>query len=471
MKKFKKLAGLLLAMIMVMAMAVTSFAAGTGKITVENTVAGAEYKIYRIFDLESYAGSGETDAHSYKVNSDWTAYFADSAEGLSYFDVDANGYVTAKSGVDFSEFATKALTYAETNSIAAVDTKTSTGSDLEFSGLDLGYYLIDSSVGALCALTTTDPEATVIEKNANPTLVKQVQEGTTWGTENDASIGDTVKFQATITVQGLANSYVMHDTMDSALDFTTVTEVKKGDTVCVESTDYEVVTSPTDSCTFEIKFTDSFCTGLKSGDVITVSYEATLNDTAVAKTAIENKANLSYKDHNNTDKTTTESKTETFTWEMPVLKYGNGDISKVLAGAKFSLYTDESCTNIIKFTDKTGNTYQYDKAGTVTEITTDDTGKFILTGLDAGTYYLKETDAPAGYNKLDTKVKVVIDHDGKITVNESTTEVTQVAVNNNSGTELPSTGGIGTTIFYAAGAVLVLGAAILLVAKKRMSNE
>ena len=111
-----------------------------------------------------------------------------------------------------------------------------------------------------------------------------------------------------------------------------------------------------------------------------------------------------------------------------------------------------------------------DKEGTVTEITTDATGKFKIEGLDAGTYYLKETEAPAGYNKLDTVVKVVIDHNGKINATEDQPAgATQIEVENKSGSELPETGGMGTTNFYVLGSILVLGAAVLLITKKRMN--
>jgi LPXTG-motif cell wall-anchored protein len=237
-------------------------------------------------------------------------------------------------------------------------------------------------------------------------------------------------------------------------------------------------TNPEDGHTFDVVFTEDFCNGLKSGDTIVVYYNATLNDNAVVKEAENNKAYLEYKDNNDETHTTTPDETKTYTWELPVLKYANGDTNDALAGAKFSLYTDESCTTAVKFHEvkKDGETTVYrvdkrvDKEGTVTEITTDATGKFKIEGLDAGTYYLKETEAPAGYNKLDTVVKVVIDHNGKINATEDQPAgATQIEVENKSGSELPETGGMGTTIFYVLGSILVLGAAVLLITKKRMN--
>lgn len=237
MKNMKKLAGILLAMVMVLAMTVPALAAsgnGTdndGKITVNNTVKDAEYSIYRIFDLESFSDDTpdqhDDGAYSYKVNSAWKGFFTAPAEGAEptngrkYVNIDDNGYVTWKNGASAAEFAKDALAYAaaEATKINANSTKTADADNeaVVFDTLPLGYYLVDSSVGALCALTTTNPEATVIEKNANPSLDKDVKEGDAWGDKNDAGIGDTVEFMAAITVQGIAKDYVMHDRMDDGL--------------------------------------------------------------------------------------------------------------------------------------------------------------------------------------------------------------------------------------------------------------
>ena len=489
MKHARKLATLLLALVMVLSLATTAFADGGGTITVKNIVNDADYTIYRLFDLESYAGSDENDAHSYKVAEKWANYFTDDAEGRDYFDVDGNGYVTAKAGANLVEFTQNALAYATTNEIVNDGTKKGTGEEIQFTGLDLGYYLVDSSVGALCALTTTDPDGEVIEKNANPTLDKEVKEGDSWGETSDASIGDEVEFRATITVQGVAKDYVMHDKMDDGLTYKEVTSVTLNGNVVTESGNYEVVLSTADQCTFEVKFSETFCASLKSGDEIVVYYKATLNDNAIVKEPENNNAHLEYKDNNGATHNTEDSNPKTYTWELPVLKYANGSTDTPLAGAKFSLYTDQTCTNVVKFHEvkKDGETtvYRVDTDGIVTVITTDTTGRFKIEGLDSGTYYLKEIEAPAGYNKLNTVVKVVISSTpnaadntltGKlelVTKNEQDvdvkTEVTEVQVENKSGTELPSTGGMGTTIFYVLGSILVIGAVVLLVTKKRMN--
>ena len=107
-------------------------------------------------------------------------------------------------------------------------------------------------------------------------------------------------------------------------------------------------------------------------------------------------------------------------------------------------------------------------SGTVTKITTGDTGKFTIQGLDAGIYYLTETQQPAGYNKLKDPLKIVIGENGTITVDDKSITGTDVKVLNQTGSILPSTGGMGTTLFYIFGAILVIGSGVVLITKKRM---
>lgn len=484
MKHARKLATLLLALVMVLSLATTAFAVTgdstttKGTITVTNTVKDVSYSIYRIFDLESFDTESGTDgAYSYKVNSAWKNFINQDTIKNVYVKVD-NDYVTWVGNASAADFAAKAIAYAtaEATKISPVETKSASADkeDVKFTDLPLGYYLVDSSLGALCALNTTNPDATVIEKNSNPSLVKKVKEGDSWVDTSDANIGDEVEFRATITVQGYAKNYVMHDTMDDGLTYEGVTGVTLNNETVTAGSNYEVTTSTIDGCTFEVKFTENFCNNLKTGDVIVVSYKATLNNNAVVKAPENNQAHLEYKDNNDDAQTTAPDNTKTYTWELPVLKYANGDTTKVLKGAKFSLYTDEACNTAVQFNEvkKVGETtvYRVNPDGTVTEITTDETGKFRIEGLDAGTYYLKETKAPVGYNKLNTVVTVTIDHSGKINATtEKPNGATQIEVENKAGTELPSTGGMGTTIFYVLGSILALGAVVLLVTKKRMS--
>lgn len=498
MKSAKKLAGILLALVMVFSLAAPVFAAQEGSltggsITISNPVEGAQYDIYQILYLESYnAGTG---AYSYKANSAWADWLKTQT---NYVSIDANGYVTWVKDADVAAFAKAALAYAESKNITPDVTKTATKADdgslkVEFTGLKLGYYLVDTTVGTICSLDTTNSAVTIKDKNGVPESEKFVKEDSTndWGKTNDADIGQTVEFKGVITAGVGAENYVYHDKMSTGLTYDGVTKVEittaanKDTTTVVDSGYYTVKsTGLTDGCTFEVAFTQEFCDTLKSGDVITIYYTAVLNEDAViASTGNPNESHLSYGDSGNSSSTPT-SETVTYTWEFKVFKYtltGDGETKTetALAGAVFSLYRDEACTdaNIIKLVKVSDNVYRVatendNSDDVITQITTDKTGKFTIQGLDSDTYYLKEITPPDGFNVLKDPIKVVITNEGKVNpTEENANGVTEVKVLNQTGSELPSTGGVGTTILYIVGGVLVIAAVVLLVTKKRMSNS
>ena len=493
MKLIKKIAAIMLSIMMVLGMAsvvsADSATSGTstdtkGKITIENVTAGQTYKIYRILELESY--NTTTESYAYKATTAWENFIKGADINGVYVTTDDNGYVTWKNNADAAAFAQKALAYANntSNNISNNGSKTvEEGSDtVTFDNLDLGYYLVESSVGALCGLTTTNNEATIQEKNGVPAVEKKVQEDSTntWGDSNTADIGQTVNFKTTITAQPGAQNYVLHDRMDTGLTFTdgsVAVKFKRGETEreLTENIEYTLTTSGlTDGCAFEITFIQSFCDTLKDGDQIIVTYSATLNDDVVSKKEYKNETWLKYGDSNETNHDTTITKT----FELPVFKYTTKDGNEIkLAGATFTLSKNTDGSNPIKLVnvskdDTTGDIYRVAKAGdadTVTAVTTTKSGKFTIKGLDADTYYLTETKQPDGYNKLSASIKVVIAENGNITVGEDRdTVVESVKVLNNTGSVLPSTGGSGTTLIYILGAILVLGSSVVLITKKRM---
>ena len=489
MKLIKKIAAIMLSVMMVLGMASVVSAAegagatsatGNGTITINNAIPKQTYKIYRILELESYNTTAES--YAYKATSKWNTFIQSTDIKDTYVAIDANNYVTWINSADVAEFAKKALEEVKATSIVADGNATvAAGSNtVTFDNLDLGYYLVESSVGALCGLTTTNNEATIQEKNGVPSVEKKVQEdskiGKTdeWGDNNTADIGQTVNFQTTITAQLGAQNYVLHDKMDAELTFTDGSVVVKKGTDIVKNTptvNYEVKTA-TDGCTFHVEFTKAFCDTLVANDQIIVTYSATLNENAVPKTEYTNETWLKYGNSNETNHDTTTTKT----FELPVFKYTmkNG-LKTALAGATFTLSkkTDGSTPiNLVSVSnDATGDIYRVAKTGdasTVTIVTTTDSGKFTIKGLDADTYYLTETQQPAGYNKLSAPIKVVIDGEGNITIGTATTTATTVEVENHTGSLLPSTGGSGTTLIYILGAVLVLGSSVVLITKKRI---
>ncbi len=491
MKRIKKLASLLLAMVMVLAMGTTVFAAEaadpqeTGSITIKDVKEGAVYNIYRIFDLESY--NADKNLYSYKVNAAWSGFFAEGAPGQNYVDISDTGYVTWKEGVGdaaAAALAKEALAYAKANAITPVKTTEEAGEgvkEIKVEGLPLGYYLLDSTVGTLCSLNTTNPDVNIADKNQEPTNEKEVEEDSNgnYGSKDDADIGQTVNFRSTITAQEGAQNYIFHDKMSDGLTFGEVTGITLNGEA-VDAADYTVLTGDAvgDNCTFEVVFVKAFCDALVENDSIVISYTATLNENAVIAGANPNESKLTYGENNEFE--TTPSVTETFTWKFGVLKYVlNGEEKSPLAEAEFTLSKNEDGSDPIKFIAKGTTTeggipiYQVAEdptaEGVITTIVTDATGQFILQGLDSDTYYLTETKSPDGYNELDKPVKVVIDENGNVTANGE--EVAKVEVENKSGSLLPSTGGIGTTIFYVIGGILVVAAGVLLVTKKRMKAE
>lgn len=364
--------------------------------------------------------------------------------------------------------------------------QTANSETVTYSGLDLGYYLVDSSMGTLCALTTTNPTVEINEKNTAPTVEKKVGSSAknVNSDKNTASIGDTVYFKTTITAQQGAQNYVLHDKMTEGLTFdknsvivslhnkATNTDKTLGtDTYNVETTNLED-TDP--KCTFHINFTQPLCDSLGADDTITVTYSAVLNGKAEIGNVDKNTNEtwLKYGDSQSTQHKPTTTKT----FEMNVFKFyidkNNSTTEKGLADAKFTLSKNPNGTDPIKLIDKGSNTYRVakkDETNTITEVITPDNGRFTIQGLGAGTYYLTEIQQPVGYNKLSGPVTVVIDENGKVRVGES--EANPVKVENKTGTVLPSTGGAGTTMIYLVGAVLVLGSGVVLATKRRVKNK
>ena len=471
MKRTKRIASVLLALVMALSLITTAFAAGeTGSITIDNAVVGKTYTIYRIFDLNSH--NDDYTAINYKVSAKWAAFFQDGAKGLDYVTIDDQGYVTWKVDADKAAFAKDAYAFAQASSIPNDGQNKATNSTVKFENLTLGYYLVQSDLGVLCSLDTTMPNVTIKEKNSQPTVDKQVQENSngTWGDTNDANIGDTVNFKTTINVvDGQPENYVLHDKMSDGLTFDAGSvEVKIGDRTLTPGSDYTLIANPKDGCTFEIGFKENV---LKPNDVVIVTYSATLNEKAVIYPEPNtNETKLVYGEGSET----TWDETKTFTYQFDLVKTKTD--KTVLDGAEFKLYDAKTDGNEIALIDEGKGVY---RVATVAEKDADGfvsatikAGKVTIKGLDSGTYYLEETKAPAGYNVLAERVEVKIDHANLTATVEGDTYVSGgVQVINQTGAELPSTGGIGTTIFYVVGGLLVVAAGVLLVTRKRMSKS
>ena len=484
MKRTKKLLALLLALVMAMAMNISAFAAsGTndnnGTITINDAVSGQTYSVYQILVLESY--NTESNAYSYKAVDGWSNFLSSQSDVIN---VDENGYVTwtdeSADDATYAAFAKAALEYAKQTSIEPNQSKIAGEPDegeeystVEFTGLNLGWYLVDTSLGALCSLNTTTPDATIEEKNEAPTIDKEVVE--VGEGKNEPSVGDSVNFQITVTAQKGAQNYVVHDTMSNGLTFNSNSvEIKaNGQTLNGNGANFNLITDTDDDCTFEIQFTQSYLDTISKATTIVITYSAMINENAVIGEDPEtNSAILDYGDGSNTK---IDTDTQTYVYCFDLVKTNAQHV--LINGAEFALYESEEDENPIAFVNSNG-TYRVattnDNNTTTTIKVTN--GQVRITGLGAGTYYLKETKAPDGYNKLTDRIKVTVDGNNKavVTTNNDGTityENGGIEVVNNSGSLLPSTGGMGTTVIYIAGAALVIVAGVTLVVRRRMRAE
>lgn len=495
MKIIKKIAAIMLSVMMVLGMCSVVGAVETsgtseadkGKITIDNAIVGQTYTIYQILELESFSDKTtepNTGNYAYKPTSAWKQFVSDAKNesGVKYFIKDGE-YVKWNPAVGtdatvIAKFAKEALEYAGKNNINFTQQQTNvTNTLVEFEGLPLGYYLVDSSVGALCSLTTTDTDVTIQEKSGVPSVEKKIVVGSELKESNTASIGDTIKFQTTITAQPGAQNYVLHDKMDAGLTFNGIESVKVGENELSTPTDYAVEKSTGDDCTFHITFTPTYCESITATTTIIVTYSATLNENAEVGPTKENKNETWLKYGENKDLETIHRKTTTKTYEIPVFKYTKGasgtGAETGLKDAQFILRKqgESSGMGLERVTPtptgKEGIVYCYKKNAAETIVTTDASGKFTIQGLAPGTYELVEKEAPKGYNKLSAPVKITIGSAGEVSYNTETNAI-WVKVENKTGSILPSTGGMGTTLFYIFGAILVIGSGVVLITKKRM---
>lgn len=493
MSKMKKFASILLALVMVFAMSVTAFAADedTYTISLSSDSSGYAYEVYQIF-------TGDYDADSNTLSNiefgtalsetDQAVVLANYAAVLSENDYERSAAGLAEALADGKIDTTAFAKYIASFTLTLYGTLNDTNKSISAAA---GYYLIvnttipdDGSVGYSDYILEVVDNLTISPKNNSvPTFDKTVgNEVDSDEATEDYAVGDNVEFTLTATLPTSYSSYTtyaltFHDTLSSGLKFNEGSVVVKVGTTVVASGYSVVATGLEDDCTFEVVITntnalydsESNLIEVSAGSVITVTYTAEL--TSDAENIETNKAYLEYS--NNPNSTST-GETETDTTYVVTF---NVTVSKVdedndtLAGAAFTLYTKD------EYGDYTVVVGTY-TAGTAIS--------FSFDGLAIGDYMLVETTTPAGYNTIDpiyftisaTAVEDANEEDGvKVTTNSITgftidTDGTGLSttVVNVSGSSLPSTGGMGTTIFYVVGGVLVLGAAVLLITRKRMDK-
>lgn len=515
MKSIKRIIALLLTAVMTMTMSVTAFAADANNLTV-NVLSGQDLNgqtisLYKLFDVTT-SGSGENKNYAYTVNTA-TGYkdAIKSALGTSFSGTTDVEYAEAvktlgedksapvqKFANDFTEYALKDGTTVKATKTSGKITGKNTTSFV-FNGLDKGYYLVYVTGGKKIqsSLVTVDGETTVSLKTEAPSITKTADKET-------VSIGQVVTYTVTGSVPDTTGydqyQYIIHDELSTGLDFVNdangtalgegattinVTVAFKGTGVTDASTAPTTATIDTDNSK---KMSLDLSTWVKAnqankGKEFTVTYYAKVNNDAVVTE--KNKAQLEYGNKSGETTTTTPSEAKTPTYPLDILKTRK-DTSKKLAGAKFSLYTSETDaknrTNPIKVTGNNGN-YVVDPTSTTTEFVSVDsiTGVYgynlHVNGLAEGTYYLVETKAPDGFNKLTAPIEVKITKSTDTDANnwtiskDGTPETDKIIdVENSTGSLLPSTGGMGTIAFTVVAALLVLGVAISFIRDRKREN-
>ena len=458
MKKMKKLFAMLIAMVMVLGMSMNVFAAktsdsgkeGSASITITlptnpNTTEDPEitYTVYKVFDATS---DGTSSAIAYQINSTNGAL----TEAMTNAGFSVDGAENVSGPESLNDAALSAIAAYAKDSIGTFTAKPSDGT-LKITGLEYGYYYITTTTGAAVTVDSTNPNAEVEDKNAIPGPPDKKITGVTDGSMDEAGqnaiaqVGTKVEFEATITkVKGAAN-YVFHDTMSTGLQYNNDVAVTPSGAV------YDDTVKGSDTIT--LTFDNDWLAALEDNTTITITYSATVTSDALTVNAAENTASLDYGDGNTTDTDTVKVYNAKFT----VTKQ-DGE-KKPLAGAGFVIKNAEN-----KYYKITNNVVSWvDSIDDATENTSDAQGAVpAFTGLANGTYTLIEKTVPAGYKKAADSTFTVAEKDYTAENLEQTATVENVA-----GTELPSTGGMGTTIFYALGAVLVIGAGVVLATRRR----
>ena len=513
MKHIKKLASLLLVLVMVFALATTAFAEETTySITINNSTAGHTYEAYQIF-----TGDLATNEAGNKVLSNIVWGSGVSEAGQTALGDAAAKAETLKTEADAKAFAKAVAPYLTT---AAGSANTVTDGKYVISGLAAGYYLVKDQDGSLTGDNDSYTEyiiqvvgnVTATPKSDVPEVQKKVKDindstdttKTDWQDSADYDIGDSIPFQLKATLADNVSSYttykvVFHDTLSKGLTYNNDAKVYIDGT---ETNGFTVTATVNadGTTTLTVSCDDVKALGAGNSSAITVEYTAKLNENAVLGSAgnpnevyleYSNNPNKSEKGNNETGETPKDV-VIVFTYKTIINKVDSEN--KPLTGAAFKL------EKLIKGKDGAADTWTTVKEFTVDETTT----SFTFSGLDDGQYKLTETKTPVGYNTIDPIYFVIeathdetadaptlktlnaylTDANGNkqtemkdgesVNIDLGTVDLTAGSITttvvNKSGSELPSTGGIGTTIFYVLGGVLILAAVVLLVTKKRMSG-
>lgn len=514
MKKMKKLVSLLLTVVMVFAMTTIVFATN---ITIGGGATDSVYSAYRLLN----ATDGGNGKYAYTINPKYENILSEVTTKTT--ETDIVSYIANLNGNEIRNFANAVYEkIADASSNIEAD---ETSLNSVFSNVKQGYYLIAETVlgdeqdtFSLVMLDTAGQDnVDVTTKEDKPTLNKQIKhnESDQWGVVGDNQIGDTVEFRTITTVPNFTSEYtqydyIIHDTMSTGLTSNVVTDninsnvkVKINDSTELEASYFNVTaTENTFSVSIDVK--RAVADGkMAQGDKLYTYYSGVLNNEALIYD-VGNQDNEAYLEYSNNPydiydtAETPKVKVYDWTFKMGVNKV-DGSTDETITGARFVLSESVLDLDDLQLNDGVPSATDYliglvNEGNNIYRVATDndsdavyyiEAGNITIKGLDDATsYYLYETKAPDGYNMLKDPVKFEIkseyvedgsavqtDYPTVIVGTESPSTTLSTNIENNSGTELPTTGGIGTTIFYVLGSILVIAAAILLITRKRMSAE
>lgn len=490
MKSGKKLLAILASILIIVGLAVPAFAAEPG-ITINGAADGETYTAYLVLHATypgelredtpiAYYYEGAAEDPLYVILTEAGLQFDDFVDGKAYLKVEDNDgnpitytdtqIKTLASKINEAMKATPPLELEEAGHVEASGTTATIAVEKK------GLYFVDTTLGSICSIDTAG-NATIYEKNSAPTLTKEVQEDTNgnWytGTAAEgltvgvatAAFDDEVKFRLTVNTgtnqyaegTGVDSDYVIVDTIPAEMIPVGEVAAKVGDSP------FDGASWSWDIGTHKLTITLNAekVAALGQNKNIVITYQAKFTSDAVANTVYTNTAVLTYKEQTSTST----AQVKSYAFEIDKINKKQ----EPLNGVKFTI----SRAADGKYLNSDGEWVTVEAGGTAPELTTADGGKILVSGIDDDTYTVTETSTLDGYNKLDGPITVVVALDGTVSITEGAGTAADgvITIVNLSGTVLPSTGGIGTTIIYVAGGILVAGAIVLLIIRRRRTQK